>query len=463
MRAWLSAVVAFAVWTSLGPVRAAEIVISPAQVIEGDPVAIAITGLPAGATVRLHAQSVAPTAEGKRRSFYAAATFKASSAGAIDLATAVPLSGSYAQADIHGLFWSQRLVGEGSPEALALASLPLADVQSLAPHQVVLTLESGGKALDRKMLTLVQSPDNVVRENVRADGLVGALYTAKGAGKRPVVVILSGSEGGLSFADWLGPKLAAHGFTAFGLAYFAPPQSAIDGVPTALHRVPVELIEKARAWLATRPEADVARFGIVGGSKGGEFALVLAATYEWIDVAVAFVPADMVWQGFQFRGGETGMGSSWTRGGVDLPFLPETGLHDEIMNGRKPGGEIRLARVHKATLAAATPQMLAAARIPIERSHAALLLAGGDDDQTGDSGASVRRAAETLRRAHYAHPLDVLVFPRAGHGIVASGWTPTTTHNEGPFKDGGTAQADAEAQVEGWTHMMAMLKRELGE
>lgn len=459
MRVGFAIVVAF--FALIGAAQGAEIVLAPANVLEGDPVSIVIGGLPAGATVTVHTQSVILTGQGQRRFFHAAASFSASAAGAIDLANAVPISGSYAQADIRGLFWSQQLVADGSAEAQALARLPLTDAQTLVPDNVVLTLVQDGKAVDRKTLTLVQSPDNVVRESVRADGLVGVFFTAKGAVKRPVVVILGGSEGGLSYADWLGPKLAARGYAAFGLAYFARPEAAIEGVPTALHRIPVELIEKTRAWLATRREADVERFGIVGGSKGGEFALVLASTYDWIDVAAAFVPADLVWQGFQFRGGEVGMGSSWTRGGQDLPFVPEVGLRDEILNGRKPGGEVRLARVHKANLAAASPATLAAARIPIERSHAALLLAGGDDDQTGDSGASVRRAAATLRRARYAYPIDVLVFPKAGHGIVGTGWTPTTTHNSGPFKDGGTPEADAQAQVEGWAHLMALLKREL--
>jgi len=156
------------------------------------------------------------------------------------------------------------------------------------------------------------------------------------------------------------------------------------------------------------------------------------------------------------------MGSSWTRGGIDLPFVPETGLRDEILNGRKPGGEIRLARVRNANLAVASAQTLAAARIPIERSHAALLLAGGDDDQTGASGASVRRVAEALQTARYARPVDILVYPKAGHGIVDTGWRPTTLRDQGPFRDGGTPEADARAQTEGWEHMIALLKRELG-
>jgi dienelactone hydrolase len=97
-------------------------------------------------------------------------------------------------------------------------------------------------ALDTRVLTFLPHHGEVLQENVRDAGLVGRFYSQQGAKARPVVVILSGSEGGLSFADSLGPKLAARGYAVFGLAYFAPPPG-IEGVPTALHRTPVELLE----------------------------------------------------------------------------------------------------------------------------------------------------------------------------------------------------------------------------
>ncbi len=275
-----------------------------------------------------------------------------------------------------------------------------------------------------------------------------------------MIVALGGSEGGLDFADWIGPKLASRGFAVLGLAYFAPRGSAIAGVSTSLNRIPVELIEKARAWLRARPEADVDRFGLVGRSKGGEFTLVLASTYEWITAAVAYFPADYVWQGFQYGGGGD-MGSSWTREGRDLAFLPLTGTRAEIERGRQPGGKTYLARVARTNIAAASPEALAAATIKVEHSHAALMLIGGGDDQLWDSGASVERLAARLKSAAYSHPYETLVYPAAGHDVVGTGWRPTSTEDADPIQAGGTPHADAHAQADSWTRMLRFLEREL--
>ena len=70
---------------------------------------------------------------------------------------------------------------------------------------------------------------------------------------------------------------------AFAMVYFAWPYEA-DGlaVPASHHNIPIEELDRARAWLAERAEADVGRIGLVGNSKGGEFAMVGAATLSWV-------------------------------------------------------------------------------------------------------------------------------------------------------------------------------------
>ncbi len=449
----------FAVLALFAPAAAlaARLEVSPTRVLEGDPVSIRITGAAPGSQVTLHSQSVIRAGSGQLIPFHGYATYRVGAAGIVDLARAAPIAGTYSGIDLRGLFWSQQRV---VPEVAPLPPL-LADAALTDPDQVLLTLQTGATAEDRATLTLVPGTAAVAREEVHLPGLVGAFYSEAGARRRPVVVILHGSEGGIGYADWLAPMLVARGYSVFGLVYYAPHIRPVAGAPEALNRIPVESLERVRAWLANRPEADVERFGIVGASKGGEFALVLASIYPWIDTAAAFVPSAWVNQGFSYGNGETGMGSSWTRGGRDLPFLPQTGLGREVANFRVPGGEVRMARVHLENLASASPAAIAAAAIPVERSHAAFFLAGGGDDQTGASGRSVAALAERLRRAHYRHPVDARVYPLAGHLIVDSGWRPTTTHNNGPSQDGGTPEADARAQADSFAGLVAFLAREL--
>jgi dienelactone hydrolase len=426
-----------------------RIVISPAKVLEGDPVSIEVKDLVPGASATLRARSVMQGEDGKQQLYASEATFIADAQGAVDLATAAPVAGDYRGADLRGLFWSERPV---TVAALDGGRAP-------ASGEVVLTLDVAGVRLDEEALTFITGLD-LRREAVRAGGLVGVFYHANGATRCPVVVVLGGSEGGLDVADWVGPKLAARGYAVLGVDYFNPPgDEVVAGVPTALEHIPVELLQKARAWLKRRRQADVTRFGVLGYSKGGEFTLLLASTYRWIDAAVAYAPADYVWQGIVYGGGPAG--SSWTRAGRDLPFLPTTGTRAVIQAARRSGGKVTLAAVAKSNIAAASPQMREAARIKLERSHAALLLIGGGDDQLWDSGASVARFAVALKRAAYARPYEALIYPRAGHDLIGSGWRPTTGDSAGFFRDGGTPAADARAQADSWAKVLDFLRREL--
>ena len=120
-----------------------------------------------------------------------------------------------------------------------------------------------------------------------------------------------------------------------------------------------------------------------------------------------------------------------------------------------------MGRVRLANLAAASPEDREAAAIKVERSRAAFFLAGGGDDQAGASGQSVTAIAERLRNARYPREVDARVYPLAGHLIVDTGWRPTTTHNSGASRDGGTPEADARAQADSWLGMVSFLHRNL--
>lgn len=59
---------------------------------------------------------------------------------------------------------------------------------------------------------------------------------------------------------------------------------------------------------------------IVGGSKGGELTLLLAATFPTIRLVVADAPSGVVWQGFDYAARPPR--SSWTYKGEPLPCIP---------------------------------------------------------------------------------------------------------------------------------------------
>ena len=77
-------------------------------------------------------------------------------------------------------------------------------------------------------------------------GLVATLHVPVGAGRFPAVIVLSGSDGGVASANIYGEPLAASGFVALCLAYFA-----MDGLLRDLSRIPLEYFKQAIEHLAT--------------------------------------------------------------------------------------------------------------------------------------------------------------------------------------------------------------------
>jgi Acyl-CoA thioester hydrolase/BAAT N-terminal region len=170
--------------------KSVRLELSPAQVLEGDPVTLRVTGVRPGAVVTIHIQSISLDDAGQKEPFYGEATFMADASGTINLATAPPVRGYYQGADIHGLFWSQSPLAANSGQA-AITALHLDDPSSVSAHQAVLTLEEGGTVQDRRVLTFVSNDPDVMREDVRSDGVIGVFYSKRSARKRPVVVALT--------------------------------------------------------------------------------------------------------------------------------------------------------------------------------------------------------------------------------------------------------------------------------
>jgi dienelactone hydrolase len=79
---------------------------------------------------------------------------------------------------------------------------------------------------------------------------------------------------------WSG-RMAERGFASIAVNYVAYSWTGgIAGVPTTFTNLPVELLDRARNWLASRPEADATRIAMIGGPKGAELALIGASLFS---------------------------------------------------------------------------------------------------------------------------------------------------------------------------------------
>src|SRR5580692_11137137 len=103
-RAWAGAVLMLAgAGCGSGPAGApVRLDAGPAVAALVDPVHISVSGLPPAGLVTIQARAL----DAQGRPWVSAAVFRASAAGTLNLATAVPVSGSYHTADAAGLLWS---------------------------------------------------------------------------------------------------------------------------------------------------------------------------------------------------------------------------------------------------------------------------------------------------------------------------------------------------------------------
>jgi dienelactone hydrolase len=376
------------------------------------------------------------------------AVFAADAAGAIDTSVLAPVRGAYASVDADGLMWSMT------------ASKAKPDVELWGFHVDAIASGDDPAPLASATLSRWYTGPGVVRTPVGDGGLVGVFYADPSAGKQPVIVAFGGSEGGLDSGEGLAAFWGSRGYAALGLAYFAAP-----GLPDYLTEIPLEYFAKAFAWLDARPEADATRLAVMGGSRGGELALLLGATFARVGAVVADVPSGVSWGAPKTANSET---ASWTFGGAKIPWLAYATDVAPAQWKAFDGTTAESDRPQfEASIARATPAELEAASFAVEKTNGPILMLAGGDDQIWPSCALAQIATDRLAKnghtAKYAD--DAVCYPDSGHASGGLPGTPTTleTASVHPITGdllamGGTpaglarAQRDAFARVDAFLH-----------
>src|SRR5580658_10142120 len=242
----------------------------PAAAALVDPVHVSVSGLPPGGLVTVQAR----TLDAQRQPWVSAAVFRASAAGTLNLAAAVPVSGSYHTADAAGLLWSLH-PAPGINQASSFNP-------SAAGFTVRLEVLTGGRVRATATLQRLQ-PVTVSVQTVSRDGFAGLLYTSAAVRPgAPAVIVLGGGGGGYEVLPALGLALA--GYPALALAYFGEP-----GLPQCLCSIPLEYFSRAVGWLRAQPAGSGRPVFLYGPSRGPEAILLLG--YSLTHLADGIVPA----------------------------------------------------------------------------------------------------------------------------------------------------------------------------
>lgn len=426
------------------PISAPVLSVTPDDGLMDTPRRIVVSGLVPDELVTLSSQ----TRRTAGALWDSQAIFMADAQGVVDLTRDAPVGGDYAEVSAMGLLWGQHPTDAAGMEVFA------DDV--MRPLPTTLTVQTtDGRRTEAEFLQRFAAP-GVTREEIRDDGLVGTLFTPPGPGPHPVVVVLNGSGGGINEAR--GALYASHGYQAFALGYFKAP-----GLSPFITEMPLEYFETGLRWVrrALRPRDGFV--AISGQSRGGELALLLGATFpDLVSAVIAYVPGALVHgaqgAGDPARGGW--QGATWTRGCVALPHLWQG---NSAVHWHPWAGDAPPDRHHSVFFEGLKDRALAErARIPVEQIAGPVLLISGRDDRAWPSSLYSRMVVSALRRSQHPYPVRHLDFDDAGHSINLP-VVPTTQLSRAhpvskvPFTSGGTASANARADLGSWHGVLGFL------
>ncbi len=416
-----------------------KITADPADHIFGTPFTVTASGLRAGEKATITARSV----DASNVTWESKTTFLADSEGSIHTDRQAPLTGDYAVANSLGLLWSMKSI---NPKNNRIRPYIHDNVNGLTVHFSVSDPE--GREATARMRRYYQMPgEKLTRVPLEQEGMYGFLYSPSSEGPHPGVIILGGSNGGLY--EWLAQAFASHGFAALTLAYFG-----YRDLPQELVEIPLEYVHEAAVWMKNQKMVKKESLGVVGGSKGGELALLLGTVYNDFTAIVAWVPSGYVWQGISYD--LTNVRSSWTHGGKSVSFIAGEFTMEDLARYEK--GELdSMLDYHFKALDQADETVKKQAAIPVEKIKAPILLVSGTDDQTWPS--SLFSDAIMQRLKKYRHPYEFkhIRYEGAGHMIFLPYFI--TANNR--YMNGGNPKDDALGSAVSWKETIAFLHRNL--
>jgi len=283
---------------------------------------------------------------------------------------------------------------------------------------------------------------------IRDNGIVGHFSTPNGDGPFPGVLALGGSDGGTP--EYFLNLLVPEGYAVLALQYWGTQETQLSMVD-----IPLERVEAGLRWLIRRPDVNPVngRVAVVGASRGGELALLSAATIpDLVGPVVAYTPSSVVWQGIDFTLPPGTMRSSWSHRGVPIPYVP---YPSDVAPQQTARGFSMLPVCERGLENHAAVEQAA---IHVERATGPLLLVSGGDDHVWSAGRMCEMVVDRMRR-HGRADVRHLHYPNAGHMLFPYVRPSDVTVPPFPVDVGGTADADAAAHAEAWATVVDHLRQ----
>lgn len=284
----------------------------------------------------------------------------------------------------------------------------------------------------------------------------GTLFMPDAPNRRTGVLVVPGSDGGVP--EGIAERIAVHGYPSLALGYFG-----CTGRPPHLENI--ELGYFKTAIESFRESVDT--LVLLGYSRGGELVLILASLFpELVEGVVALAPSSFVTGGFPYPNRP-----AWLLNGQPLSafikgltsdredLLESEDLAQACKDGLIPFHENTSEDPYEITdLFLARHRQDPLAPIPVERMTCPLLVISGEQDKIWPAALYARELQKRLDASQSTIPRKFLIYPHAGHGIIAPYEAPIY-HPLGGFwcSLGGTPAGNQQASNEAWNHILEFI------
>lgn len=206
--------------------------------------------------------------------------------------------------------------------------------------------------------------------NILDDGFEGIFYSSDQ--KNTACIVISGSDGGISWAKQIAKQLSSLHIASLAVAYWGTKQT-----PKALSLIPVETIQSAVCWLLKQGYHQV---GIYGFSKGAELALLSASLIPELHFVIAISPACCVMEGIKkpFYSGA----SSWTWKRKPFPYISVQSVKTNPIKNLLKYGEFGLTNEYQKMI---SEQLNETNAIKVEKIQGNILLLSAQEDAQWNS------------------------------------------------------------------------------
>ena len=240
---------------------------------------------------------------------------------------------------------------------------------------------------------------------MKEDGFEGILFPGNGS-KDKVIIVMSGSNGGMNMAKHEAEFYHKNGIPAMSLALFKTKQTSPN-----LVSVPVEYVEYAIKYLK---EQGYRKIGIDGASKGSEMALVAGSLLSDISCVIARVPSYYVSEGLAGKGKRKGPSgtSCWSYKGKDLPYAAYKTRIINMAEIIKKEKEIRIRDINSDK--DVTPDTI----IPVENIKGPVLFLSSKKDEVWPSFESACIMEEKLESVSFPYEHKHIAFENMSHAAI---------------------------------------------